>query len=87
MSRAAAGIAVVTLLLIANSAWGETPDRFAVRAVEIAAKSAESTDRRFAVQATAEIRRGDESMPRFSMKSALAGCAPFADGVFSNGFE
>lgn len=74
------------LALTAGSAHGAEGNRFVLRAATVdIAKQA--TDGRFAVTASAEIRRRPADSPRFVLKSVLAGCAPLSDALFMNGFK
>lgn len=63
------------------------PARFALKSVAVKAAPAASPDRRFTVHATAEIRGVQAQLPRFSLKSTLAGCAPTIEPLLVNGFE
>ncbi len=60
-----------------------------LRELKVTAEStaAVSQDSRVRVRSSAEIRGTQSQLPRFSLKSTLAGCAPFPDPMFANGFE
>ncbi len=74
------------LLLIVSASQVVAATRFAVRDAAATTAAKTTPDRRFAVQAVAEMRRST-SATRFSLKSSLADCAPLPDPLFASGFE
>ncbi len=79
-------ISAAGLLLLVSTSPVVAAQRFELRDVTATAAAKATPDRRFAVQAVAEMRRST-SAARFSLKSSLADCAPLPDPVFASGFE
>lgn len=74
------------LLLLVSASPVVAAQRFELRDVAATAAAKATADRRFAVQAVAEMRRSAPAA-RFSLKSSLADCAPLPDPLFASGFE
>jgi hypothetical protein len=52
-----------------------------------ATPAVQSDNARFVVHAQATLLKPQAIPPRFTLKSALADCAPLPDPLFANGFE
>ena len=81
----ARGWVVITLLWAAGTDASEHR-RFLVRGAGAIVVD-RSVDARFAIHASAEIRKHPANPPRFALKSTAATCAPLPDALFQNGFE